>query len=261
MYEPHSSFDPPAKTDKTWRYMNFEKFVSMIKDSTLFLTRPDNFEDRFEGSITEFNVVERKRIAQNMFPGDMARQSDWLIKFSETSKQLKKFAFVNCWHLNEYESEAMWGIYANQGNGLAIQSTFSNIIKALEETEEAVYIGKVKYIDYRKDIIPEGNMFNSLLYKRKRFEHEAELRLIVSDISTWKEINKEKTSPGIPQTVDISELIPFKKMHINLNYLIQSIYIAPKASKTFMDLVRAVSVDYGYDFNIIQPGLDEIPNW
>lgn len=36
----------------------------------------------------------------------------------------------------------------------------------------------IKYIDYKKDWIPEKNMFYPFVHKRKSYEHEKEVRAI-----------------------------------------------------------------------------------
>lgn len=39
----------PEDTACLWRYMSFEKFVSLLATKTLFFTRADKFDDPFEG--------------------------------------------------------------------------------------------------------------------------------------------------------------------------------------------------------------------
>lgn len=49
----------------------------------------------------------------------------------DRSEKDKKRVFVNCWHLNEYESAAMWDLYLKNEEGVAIQTTFNRIKKSL----------------------------------------------------------------------------------------------------------------------------------
>jgi hypothetical protein len=55
---------------------------------------------------------------------------------------------------------------------------------SFNEYESNVFIGKVRYIDYQStdfsNFIDENNPINRFLHKRKSFEHERELRAVVS---------------------------------------------------------------------------------
>jgi hypothetical protein len=86
---------------------------------------------------------------------------------------------LNSWHINEYESAAMWKLYLESDEGIAIQSTLGRLNKSLKDTKETIFIGKIKYIDYEKESIPESNQYYPFLYKRKSFEYEKELRLFL----------------------------------------------------------------------------------
>src|SRR5690606_27801928 len=76
-----------------------------------------------------------------------------------------------------------------------------------------VQIGQVKYVDYENQFIPEGNLYYPFLYKRKSFEHEREIRLLVRDNTTL--IGEE---PEFEHGC-------FKK--VDLKQLINSIYLSP----------------------------------
>jgi hypothetical protein len=86
--------------------------------------------------------------------------------------------FVNSWHLNEYESAAMWAIYSRFNSGIAIQSTYNRLVKSFSRCKEPIYIGKVKYIDYSNEWIDNDNILQRFIHKRKSFAYENELRVI-----------------------------------------------------------------------------------
>ena len=69
MYEKHPVFTAPTDENiKIWRYMDFTKFLSFIDKKTLFFTRVDQLEDKFEGRFTKsfFNpVIEKKKTLGN----------------------------------------------------------------------------------------------------------------------------------------------------------------------------------------------------
>src|SRR5690348_8918219 len=98
---------------------------------------------------------------------------------SKNAAMLRKSISINCWYANSYESAAMWKMYAGVGDSIAIRSSVGRLQDALSKDSRRVFIGKIKYIDYRKDSIELGNIFSPYLRKRKSFEHESEVRLIL----------------------------------------------------------------------------------
>ena len=80
---------------------------------------------------------------------------------------------MSSWHINEYESFAMWQIFTQNNEGLAIQSTIGRLQKALKpEINFSQFIGEVNYIDYKKEYIPFDDMFFPFMFKRKSFQYE-----------------------------------------------------------------------------------------
>ena len=41
----------PEDDSVIWRFLDLAKFISLLKDSALFMTRADKFEDQFEGAV------------------------------------------------------------------------------------------------------------------------------------------------------------------------------------------------------------------
>ena len=143
----------------------------------------------------------------------------------------------------------MWKLYLKSDEGIAIQSTFNCLKKCIIDDEETVYIGKVKYIDYETEFINAGNMLEPFVHKRKSFEHEKEIRALIVKWPTAKEgfdMTKETIKDGLLIKIDIEALI-------------QKIYVAPNAPKWFSDLVKAVVNRYGYSFDVIHSQLDSAP--
>jgi hypothetical protein len=56
--------------------------------------------------------------------------------------------------MNEYESAAMWQLYATRNAGIAIQTTYTRLFDAIPEEgfTDFMYFTKVKYIDYDRDV-------------------------------------------------------------------------------------------------------------
>lgn len=247
MYEEHQIFELPANTNpKIWRYIDFTKFVDFLNSKALYFTRADFFEDDFEGSLTKSTVQNRtKRFDKLMKEGKLLPtythdywQSQGVIE--------KKNMAINCWHMNGYESAAMWKLFLKSNEGIAIQSTFSNLKKCFSQSDIGINIGAVKYVDYEKDLISYGDVFSAFLHKRKSFEHERELRCVI-----WKNyaVNRGKVnldSGGIKVKVIMSDLI-------------ENIYVSPDSPKWFTNLVNDVLIKYGYTFSVMNSRLNDNP--
>src|SRR5690606_30123405 len=93
----------------------------------------------------------------------------------------RKAKFVSCWHASNVESAAMWKIYGENENGIAVISDIARMKSAFHESVETIYAGRVSYIDFAEDRLDLGNGFTPLVHKRSSFEHEKEVRLVWTD--------------------------------------------------------------------------------
>ena len=139
--------------------MDFTKFVSLISSSNLFFCRADLFKDPFEGSYSKANVVLRPQAYQGLSPEHI----DKIISNGATfSKWIREWTYISCWHANEFESAAMWDLYAKTDEAVAIETKYSSLKNVLPDNS---FLGLVKYIDYEKDWLPEGNTFYPFTHK------------------------------------------------------------------------------------------------
>jgi hypothetical protein len=146
---------------------------------------------------------------------------------------------ISSWHINEYESFAMWQIFTQKSEGLAIQSTLGRIQEALKlDTTYNQHIGEVNYIDYKKEYIPFDNAFFPFLFKRKSFQYEREIR-IISDVTEFE----LKIDNGL-------------KIDVDINQLIEKIYIHPKSENWYKNLVIELVHRLGFDFTIEKSDLE-----
>ncbi len=254
MYKTHPALiQPDDENVKIWRYMDFTKFVSLITDSKLFFARADRLDDPFEGSWPKKNIEARKSIFRNLPEAD---QDVRLCNLSNFMKIFQKNYAMNCWHENEYESAAMWKLYLKSNEGIAIQSTYRQLKKSIID-EETVFIGKVKYIDFENEFINPKFIFAPLLYKRRCFEHEKEIRAIVIRVPPSIEEDPPSDWETFDLTVDvISDGIPLK---IDIESLIQKIYVAPNSPLWYFNLVKKVLYKYSYNFEVIRSEMDSNP--
>src|SRR5207248_1539762 len=102
-----------------------------------------------------------------------------LQNMGQLNRKWRDHTAINCWHLNDHESAAMWKLYLKSDDGVAIQSTYRNLRDCFNLTEERIFLGLVRYVDYERDVIPEGTMFTPFIHKRKSFQHENEVRALI----------------------------------------------------------------------------------
>jgi hypothetical protein len=176
------AFRHPADPDmKIWRYMDPWKFTSMLEHGRLFFCRLDCLPDKFEGSISKLG-----------YERFMQQYNDVVMKASGHFTEIHslKRVMVNCWHMDETESAAMWKLYTEGPDAVCFQSTFACLRDCLGDSVKG--IGMVNYIDYAFDAMKNDQPFYSrFLHRPKWFEHERELRALIynldGDISTTGE--------------------------------------------------------------------------
>lgn len=210
-----------------WKYLDLSKFLDLLMSQKLFMSRSDKFEDQYEGTFSEPTFEEIKKLSID---------NPEFLNFYKTHRE--KVA-ISSWHINEYESFAMWQIFTQNSEGLAIQSTIGRLQNALyPEVNFNQYIGEVNYIDYKKEYIPFDDMFFPFLFKRKSLQYEREVR-IISDVAD----NTIKINDGLKISVDINELI-------------EKIYIHPKSENWYKNLVIQLVKQLGFDFTIKKSDLE-----
>lgn len=247
MYEEHEVFEKPDNENiKIWRFVDFQKFVSLLNTKSLYFNRADLFEDIFEGTYSKATLIALQK--SNL-------DTNWKNAIIQSLQHIEKFQtkghYLNCWHMNEFESDAMWKLYTNS-NGIAIQSTFQRFTQSFKG-DKKIYIGIVKYIDYNKESISLNkkfiNAYDVITHKRLSYRHEQELRAVTSIYpKKWNE-NPELFNNN-PHGVNIE---------IDLDELIEKIYVSPRSAKWFQEIVKSVTEKYDLRKPIEFSSLDEKP--
>jgi hypothetical protein len=119
----HEAFFPPNENRTIWRYLDFTKYVSLLETKQLYFPRADQFEDPYEGAWSSEGVRWLRDPQRN--GGLPLRAVEKLI--SDTDQQRKKM-FISCWHANEQESAAMWKLYLQSNEGMAIRSDSNTVM-------------------------------------------------------------------------------------------------------------------------------------
>jgi len=271
LYQPHTTFQEPENKDvKIWRYMDLPKLISILDKKSLFFTKVSKLDDPYEGTIPEYNSLMRKItiVEQNKkFPNQAEFNTlfettpNWLKKEYE---QLREIFFVNSWHINEEESASMWKLYSHDNYGVAIQSTFKKLCESFHNTADIVWAGRVEYLDFKKDRMEEGNLFNPFVVKRKSFSCDAELRAayaMLGRLGSKKIYSRyDETTPkliGDDEVVIDDRRLTNTGRYIDtdLNILVEKIYLSPKAGSWVTNIVDGLLEKYGLDKEVIRSEL------
>jgi hypothetical protein len=250
MYEEHSVFERPEDENaRIWRYLDFTKFVSVLDREALFFARADVLPDAFEGSHSRANVALRP-ILHGGVPAKAKK--NFLDTLTTIYREMRRFTFLNCWHLNEHESAAMWRLYLKTEEGVAIQSTFRRLADSFTRCREhTIHIGKVRYIDYDTELMPAEDIRQPFLHKRKSFEHERELRAVIQEVPH----EEGKGPPWLsPETGEVGVYVP-----VDLEVLIERVYVSPTAPEWFSELVASVAKKYQLNKELAQSSLRDGP--
>ena len=170
--------------------------------------------------------------------------------------------------MNPVESDAMWKLYGSNEQakeGVAIRTTLKKLKDCFNSTEDRIFIGQISYVDYENtpwmsaiynDDIGEklaapfyGGGFTAVLNKRSSFEHEREIRCLF-----WQPHIRDG------KIVLHCQDIPCGcNIQVDLNRLIDAVYVAPHAGNWLKELTINIIQKYGFSFEVIHSALSDSP--
>lgn len=185
--------------------MSLDHVKLMIQNQTLWISKVNTWDDVYENIFFKQNFFHYigKELVQ--------------VGVEDVGNNM----FGQCW-TSQKESDAMWRIYSPDKNNYAlrIKTTVGKLMDAAFVSPKgipAVFVGEVSYVD---DATISGilsryaqNGFHLstssreyaelLLLKRKEFEHEKEIRLIISEATDFK---SDHTELSIDPQIFIDEI-------------------------------------------------------
>lgn len=303
-FKDHPFFKPaPSRDSKLWRYMGLPKFLSLLQQKALFFCNLELMarDDSFEGTLPASRFIHRNWNSVGDIPEQIRDKLKGFMKPEECDleiglERLKDLAelrirqayahrrsyFINCWHLSEYESSAMWDIYSKRNEGIAILSSEAHFEKAFSSEQQDIMGGEIAYGDYHDEDfkIDETNGFTPVLHKRNSFSYENEYRLVNWDTSvTHKKVKAVNgfieydgkrvfsdfpdgalVSVGRPEA-EIEKLEIKHGLHVKceIDQLIDAVYISPLAEDWFFEVVKDISAKYDLNVPIIKSELISEP--
>lgn len=166
-----------------YRIISLEWLFELFTTRRNILAKPAEWEDTFENFILKSKV---------------RHLSGEIIEYNIHDR-----IYGQCWTL-ERASDAMWRIYSPNKNRVRIRTTAGALLDSLYEAhpsnpEAKCALGRVQYVNegrlmkianntFDDSGILVENIFRSLLFKRKAFKHENEIRLLYDG---WAENNTE----------------------------------------------------------------------
>jgi hypothetical protein len=243
----HPSFGRPKDpTVKVWRYMDRAKYESMLQTGSLYFQRADKFRDSLEGQFTKMNPgIEDQWIAHQIAnygfgakPGseDMLRAQ--YRRMLAVPHEDRQETYVNCWHMSELESPAMWKEYTSDNEAVCIRTTFQILQELLPDQ---CFLGGVRYIDYNNDFIDPSNSVNPIGHKHVSYKHEREIRAVI-----W---GKQNAAQFIP-VGEFGKSVPIK-----LDQLVEAIYVSTNASADCERKIGALAHSVGITAPVIRSNI------
>lgn len=221
------------------RYMDINKFISLISLEKIFYPRVSILEDKFEGTLPDLNkikVLDWYKSFEDISLVDNKSSEVNSREHIEMVEKYKQFCYISCWSKFDYESYALWKIYSDVNYGILIKTDRDSLIDAFNNAEDNLLLSEVKYIDYANESINDSVLYFPLLYKNKPYSFEKELRILI--------LGDFKTA--------LSEQPPIckgKYINIDINTLIKEIIVSPFAPDWFYQNVKSLMKKY----KIIKP--------
>jgi hypothetical protein len=206
----------PLRRNFLWRYLDMHKFINLITHKEILFARMDQFEDPLEGvplyALISFAEEQESRNTYDLRLGDVImdknkKVSPELRRRINSINGIQNSTYVSCWFQSTRESMAMWNLYSNP-DGIAIRINTHTLINEIREASEkmhtngisAMYCGKVRYQDFKRIDLEEGNEEMKVpkvaLRKDKSYEHENEFRFVIRTKSNLE------VKPFIPVKLD-----------------------------------------------------------
>jgi len=226
-FELENSWDVEITDDnKIWRYVPFEKFLSLINSGEIHFRQAELLSDDYEGEIPPKEVIDDPRISE----------------LYETNALI---THISSWYQGDSESQEMWDEYDD--SDFLIKSNYQYLKEALSPDEEyGVQFVEVEYINWTEeelDLISyrdgsmSGNILDPFKYKREQYTFESEFRAIATSIGALSDAEENRGEVNFAAMVEeYSE--PNIFVETDLGTLIEEIRVSPGLEGWVVEEVR-----------------------
>lgn len=271
----------PRYKDIIWHYMDFTKFVTILDYSALFFSRVDLFDDTYEGLLPDLDktikhisqIIYEQGIKEDLKNPENCRDKNKHFISKEIEQSVKdsfdffrKHTAANCWFKGD-ESAAMWKLYSSELTGVALKTTFKRLHDSFLYDINKLVFSEVTYISDSNDYLNSFNRIfnankekeenldiagltgkiiekaiNPYFLKRNCFSAEKEVRAIIQKPVHHYDMTQDEIRSIWAE--EVGEYIP-----VDVETLIDEVYVSPKAPEWFKNQVKSVLNQYGY-FNL-----------
>ena len=235
---------------KIWRYMDITQLISLLDKKALFFARSDKSPDYFEGLHTKASIKSLDSSLEKVNEKDPAKylvsQITGIMK--SIPEKSKPYFYINCWHGSEYESMAMWSIYAKDNKGISIQSNLKKLKECLSKSHcyynkeyvnaPSIYTEKIKYVNtetFCEDFSSKNWNRNCFFKKLESYDYEREIRALIDLTSESENIN-EFNYLNVIENDGIY-------IYVDLDF-IEKIFVCPLAPNWVLDVVKSIAEKY-----------------
>jgi hypothetical protein len=241
-------------TTVIWRYMSLDRYRDVL-GGHLYFAAAKQFDDAFEGAITDAQAVKRRQSMARVYPHDEHARSRAFDDLSRAFGDLRRMTKVSCWHARSDENVAMWERYRPRTDiGVAIRSTVGALKNALGEFRlqprygaETILVGAVKYLDYATDEMSDKSMLGIFMHKRAAYRDEREVRALLS-LRLAQEFGVEIPDDGVAVSVEPGTLI-------------QQVRLCPRATEENRNEVARISAQAGVKCSVDRSALSRKPTY
>ncbi|MCJ7546081.1 MAG: DUF2971 domain-containing protein [Deltaproteobacteria bacterium] len=224
-----------------FRFTTVDRILHLIAKGQSTLVSPRKWKDPFE------NILSRMLFRKS--DGDVFKHP------------LRDRVYGQCWTMTK-ETDAAWRMYIPAGNGVRLKTTIKKLHKSLERAQAAYvtmscYIGRVEYKTedelnawfsdpqwVKEHLFSVGcrGQAESLLFKRKEFEPEQEVRLIYLE----------------PHNMGDND---FHHYELNVSDVIEQITFDPRMEDDLYETYSSILRKLGYGGEVGKSTLYQIPKF
>lgn len=226
--EPKPFCKLPENLDASvWRYMDIDKFHSLLNEKALYLCRADRLQDRFEGTYSRYQILEME---------------DWFTKIGESHmteierehrRKDRLKSYISCWCMSDCDLDLMWKGYVRNPPGVAIKSSARRLKEICDKavSHQPIDISIVSYFDHAGGKNINYGTPTAFFHKDKHFRLDNEIRIV--------------HYPNVSEPTPTHALLP-----VDLKDLIEDVVFQPRVKEITVKSAREA---------LSRAGLEEIP--
>jgi len=203
--------------------MNWRKFDDLLRTSSHYFSRPDKFEDPFEGRLSPgYKTSESKswKAFKAAYGINFEEQQG-----NESREIMRRVVFISCWHRARNENRRMWEAYTKGNSESVVVVTSAKALSTF--LPESIVKSGLKYHenDFPRTMFSHTAIF---FYKPVEYCFEREYRLLLA--------------PGETESIGAEEY--GRHVRVNLKTVLHRVITHPRATNSFKQRVDELMSHY-----------------